>query len=178
MKAALLLVILLVLGAGAGAGAAWFLPWLTEPETAAEVIDDPAVEAMPPESAATVPEAAASGGLPVASAIRDDAEYQRFDGPFLVPLVRGDRLEAMMVLTLGLEVAPGETALIQSREPRLRNQLLQVLFDHANTGGFDGMFTGAANMRALRESLTRAARDVVGDAVASVLVLDMIRQEG
>lgn len=203
MKAALVLALLLALGIGAGAGAAWLLPalpfWPADGDGAAPGDGDvPGDGTMPPDippaapdttplAAATAADAAAGesagtavagGGLPQASAIREGAEYQRFDDPFLVPLVRDDRLGAMMVLTLGLEIAPGQAQLIRSREPRLRNQLLQALFDHANTGGFDGMFTGAANMRALRETLTRAARDVLGDTVGSVLVLDMVRQEG
>lgn len=176
MKALLLMVMLLLLGTGAGAGAAWLGGWLgfggaTE-EAAAETMPAPAPDAGIDTGADT------GLGIPVASAIRPDAEYQRLDDPFLVPLVRDNAVAAMMVLTLGLEVAPGQTAVIHAREPRLRNQLLQALFDHANTGGFDGMFTGAANMRALREGLTRAARDVAGEAVSSVLILDMVRQEG
>ncbi|MBW7920968.1 MAG: flagellar basal body-associated FliL family protein [Rubellimicrobium sp.] len=177
MKAVLLLLVLLVLGAGAGAGVAWFGPWQPARDMA-DGTDAPPVADPAPGAGAEAAPAPAAPGLPVASAIRPDADYQRLDDPFLVPLVRDNAVAAMMVLTLGLEVAPGQSDLIRRREPRLRNQLLQALFDHANTGGFDGMFTGAANMRALRESLTRAARDVVGDAAGSVLILDMVRQEG
>lgn len=175
MKALMLMLALLLLGTGAGAGAAWLGGWLGAGDPAPA---DEASEA-PVDNTDMVSDAAPAGtGVPVSSAIRPDAEYQRLDDPFLVPLVRDNAVAAMMVLTLGLEVAPGQTAVIHAREPRLRNQLLQALFDHANTGGFEGMFTGAANMRALREGLTRAARDVVGEAVGSVLILDMVRQEG
>lgn len=165
MKVAILLSVLFILGGALGAGAAWFT-MSPGPEAAVATEEAPPTESMFTES-----------NLPVASRIDPDAEYQRLDDPFLVPLVRRETVEAMMVMTLGLEVRPGQAALIRSQEPRLRNQLLQALFDHANGGGFDGMFTVAGNMRELRESLTRAAREVVGDAVGSVLILDMVRQE-
>jgi len=189
MRAAILLPVLLLLGAGIGAGAAWVL--MPPPATAggppgadaeaAGAGSDPAADMAPGPGAGPAAEGApapAPAGLPVAAAIGTGAEYRRLDDPFLVPLVRHDAVAAMTVLSLGLELLPGRADLVGSHEPRLRNQLLQALFDHANTGGFDGMFTGAANMRNLRESLTRAARDVLGDAVGSVLILDMVRQEG
>ena len=171
MKALILLSVLLISGGAIGAGAAW-LTMRFAPEAKAvanaQATADPAVHPQ---------DEAALGGLPVSSGILPGADYQRLDDPFLVPLVRNNMVEAMMVLTLGIEVTPGQSQLIHSQEPRLRNQLLQALFDHANTGGFDGMFTVSGNMRTLRESLTRAARDVLGDAVGSILILDMVRQE-
>lgn len=176
MKAFILMSALLLLGGAAGAGTAWLSAlFLAEPALDEAGSDDYGAE---PDTGAAPPSADTSRpGLPLATGVRADVEYQRLDDQFLVPIVRNNAVAAMMVLTLGLEVMPGQAALIHSHEPRLRNQLLQALFDHANTGGFDGMFTSAANMRLLRESLTRAARDVLDDAIGSVLILDMVRQE-
>lgn len=173
MKALILLPVLLLSGGAAGAGAAWLI--LRFAPGAEELAAEPATMDM---TAGLQDEAGpALSGLPVSSGILPGAEYQRLDDPFLVPLVRNNAVEAMMVISLGIEVTPGKSQLIHNQEPRLRNQLLQALFDHANTGGFDGMFTVSGNMRTLRESLTRAARDVLGDMVGSVLILDMVRQE-
>ncbi len=173
MKALVLLPVLLVFGGAVGAGAAWLtMRGAPGAEQAADTWPVPEIAA--PLAGTSMP---AVPGLPISSGILPGAEYQRLDDPFLVPLVRNNMVEAMMVITLGIEVMQGQGPLIRSQEPRLRNQLLQALFDHANTGGFDGMFTVSGNMRVLRESLTRAARDVLGDVVGSVLILDMARQE-
>ncbi len=96
---------------------------------------------------------------------------------FVVPLLDGARIRSMLVMTLGLEVAEGETAAIRAREPRLRDAFLRVLFDHANAGGFDGVFTAASPMATLRSALRETAQDIAGPAVRDVLILDMVRQD-
>ena len=62
-------------------------------------------------------------------------------------------------------------------EPKLRDGILQLLFDHANTGGFQGSFTDADNLVILRKGLTEVARSVLGSMVRNVLITDMIRQD-
>ena len=62
-------------------------------------------------------------------------------------------------------------------EPRLRDAFLQVLFDHSNLGGFDGVFTSAANMRALRNALRTEAQRIIGPNVYDVLITDIVRQD-
>jgi hypothetical protein len=62
-------------------------------------------------------------------------------------------------------------------EPKLRDAFLQVLFDHANTGGFDGVFTATNVMRSLRAALLDAAGTAVPDLVRDVLILDIQRQD-
>ena len=96
---------------------------------------------------------------------------------FVVPLIDGQRIRSMLVLTLGLEVAEGEVAAVRAQEPRLRDAFLRVLFDHANAGGFDGVFTAASPMASLRIALRETAREVAGPKVQDVLILDMIRQD-
>ena len=59
----------------------------------------------------------------------------------------------------------------------VRDVFLQVLFDHANTGGFSGSFTDGANLVFLRTSLKEAAVLVMGSAVRDVLITDIARQD-
>ena len=79
-------------------------------------------------------------------------------------------LVSMVVLSLSLEVATGKSEDIYSREPKLRDAFLQVLFDHANTGGFSGSFTDGSNLIVLRTSLKEAAALVLGSSVNDVLI--------
>lgn len=106
-----------------------------------------------------------------------DSAFVRMNNQFIVPVIRDDRVAAMVVLSLSLEVPPGETETVFQLEPLLRDTFLQILFDHAYTGGFDGAFTHARNMRVLREALHAGARKLLGPSVRNVLIVDIVRQE-
>lgn len=83
----------------------------------------------------------------------------------------------MVVMSLSIETTPVVGDIVFQREPKLRDALLSVMFLHANSGGFDGQFTGGEAMRDLRGSLLEATRDVIGDDIYSVLVTDILRQD-
>lgn len=104
-------------------------------------------------------------------------EYVKLNNQFVVPVVEEGRVKAMVVLSLSLEIEAGLSETIYDREPKLRDAFLQVLFDHANTGGFSGSFTDGANLVVLRTSLHEAAALILGTAVMDVLITDMARQD-
>ena len=83
----------------------------------------------------------------------------------------------MVVLSLSLETPNGGREAVLTQEPRIRDTFLQVLFDHANIGGFDGEFTNGANMDVLRGELLRAGRKILGPEIVDVLVTDIARQD-
>lgn len=98
---------------------------------------------------------------------------------FMVPLLEGDRVASMVVIQLALEVPEAQKAAIVTAEPRLRDRFLQVMFDHANGGGFDGMFTANNTMGLLRQSLLEAGQAVVGrENLQAVLITDIVRSGG
>ena len=96
---------------------------------------------------------------------------------FVVPVVEQGRVAAMVVLSLSLEVDVGNTEAVYTREPKLRDVFLQVLFDHANMGGFSGSFTDGSNLVVLRTTLKEAATLVLGKVVTDVLITDIARQD-
>lgn len=104
-------------------------------------------------------------------------EYFALQRQMIVPIVDHDRVVSLMVLSLSLEVSAGNTTVVYDREPKLRDAFLQVLFRHANTGGFDGAFTTGEKMSDLRSALDGAAHEVLGDIVHQVLVTEILRQE-
>jgi flagellar protein FliL len=151
MIAKVLPVILILLGIGGGVGAGLVL----RP-------DPPAPD---PEQAAAPPAAATSA-----------LALHQMGNQFMVPIVEGARVTSMVVMHIALEVREDQTAIVAQNEPRLRDRLLQVMFDHANSGGFDGMFTANNTMGVLRLGLLEAAQAILGpDVVRGVLITDILR---
>lgn len=152
----LLPVILALLGLGAGVGGGMAL------RPAPEHPADPAAEAAPAEAAAD-PENA--------------PEYVKLNNQFVVPVLEDGRVVAMVIMALSLEVAKDSSESVYSREPKLRDAFLQVMFDHANAGGFKGSFTDGSNLILLRKALLEAAQSTLGDSVKDVLISEIARQD-
>lgn len=163
----LLPLILGLAGGGAGIGAAMLFPAPAPEETAGTC-------------APASPQSASSGMDPPAdgeSAVESGRDYAKLSNQFIVPVVSEGEVSALVVLSLSVEVAAGGKETVFAHEPRLRDAFLQVLFDHANTGGFDGAFTSGPNMRILREGLRREATSALGDLASDVLIVDIVRQD-
>ena len=97
---------------------------------------------------------------------------------FVVPVVGPDRVQALVVASLSIELASCAPEDVFQREPKLRDVFLQVLLDHANVGGFTGNFTASDRMENLRGALLEAARGVLGPRVRDVLITEIARQDG
>lgn len=148
----LLPLLLVLLGIGAGIGAGLYLRPDPVPEEHAE--DAPTL---------VVPEGEALTSF-------------EFSNQFMVPLVVEGRITGTMVLKLALDLPESQRPVIEANAARLRDALLQVMFDHANSGGFDGAFTDHGRLGVLRRSLLEAAVKITGPgAVSRVLITDILR---
>lgn len=168
MKKLLLPLILLMLGAGLGTGAGVMLR--PEPEDHAAL----------PECAPPTPDA--HEGEDVAHLPEDDPEdqaheYVKLNNQFVIPVLEQEKVTSLVVLSLSLETPVGAKEGIFQLEPKIRDAFLQVLFDHANAGGFSGAFTQNRNMTVLRNALLEVARKTVGRNVTDVLISDIVRQD-
>ncbi len=103
-------------------------------------------------------------------------EYLKLTKQFVVPVVQKDQISALVTVSLSLETTPGLSETFYAIEPKLRDRFLQVLFDHANIGGFDGAFTESGNLNALRKALLDVARKDLGEDVSQVLIMSVNRQ--
>lgn len=167
MRRLLLPLILALGGLGAGVGAGLFLKPEEAPGEAGEAVTAEG-HAAGEDSASGEDEHQDDGTGP---------EYVKLNNQFVVPVVQEGRVAAMVVLSLSLEVEAGNTEAVYQREPKLRDVFLQVLFDHANVGGFSGSFTDGSNLVVLRTSLKEAAALVLGTTVRDVLITDIARQD-
>ena len=107
----------------------------------------------------------------------EDVYYVKLSKQFVVPVVGDSKVVALVVMSLSIETTPLMSDVVFTREPKLRDALLEVMFLHANSGGFDGQFTGGEAMRDLRRSLLEAAVGVIGADVFNVLITDILRQD-
>ncbi len=173
----LLPLILLFVGVGAGVGAGIFL----RPDTVVEATD----AAAPAHSVTAKKEGTheTEDHSPDKSDAHNDGdastnEYAKLNNQFVIPLVVGEKVTALVVLALSVEVPEGETDTVYLREPKLRDSFLQVLFDHANMGGFEGNFTNAQALGRLRAALREVGQKDLGeDLVKDVLIMEIARQD-
>ena len=168
----LLPILLAVIGTGAGVGAGLMLKPAPAPE------DHAAVECVAP--AGEVAHETADGHAAEGEGGEEmpaQQEYVKMNNQFIIPIMGTDRVQALVVASLSIETKVGGTEKVYAKEPKLRDVFLQVLFDHANIGGFDGSFTSAERMDSLRRSLVDAARTVLGADVLDVLITEIARQD-
>jgi len=104
-------------------------------------------------------------------------EFIKMSNQFVVPVVQGDSITALVVVSLSIEVRAGNSERVYAREPRLRDAFLRVMFDHANMGGFQGAFTRAENMGLLRSALREVAEQEIGSDLVDILIVDIVRQD-
>lgn len=171
MKKLLLPLILLIFGVGAGVGAGLALT-----STEAEVAE------LGPCGDIDSEHSSEPGGHDDHAKDDEDKtadayEYAKLGNQFVVPVVKDGQVEALVVVALSIEVTPGAKDVVFLAEPKLRDDFLQAMFDHANIGGFDGNFTSSANMRPLREELTRRGKMILPDVIHDVLIVDIVRQD-
>lgn len=174
MMKLLLPILLLVIGTGSGIGAGVLLK--PEPPTEEELAAK-ATECGPGETHVSAEAPVKLTEEPVYDPETSNVEYAELSDQFIVPVVDDERIVAMVVLTLAIAVPTGGTDAVYATEPRLRDNLLQVMFSHANVGGFSGNFTASNNMRNLRRDLLGSAQRILGETAQDVLVLDIVRQD-
>jgi flagellar protein FliL len=166
-----LVIALLGLGIGVGAG----LALKPAPEETHAAADCPEGEEGRCEPAAPDP------FEPVAKEShkpKGELTYVPLEKPFVVPVFKGEKVVAMVVLSLSVEIGLEEAPKVESIQPRLRDSFLKVMFRHANTGGFDGSFTSGQKMEDLKSALLKVANEASGAAhVSDVLITEIARQD-
>lgn len=183
-------VLLALLGLGAGIGAGLALK--PTPEKAADACA-PAAEGHEnapstaehgeaPATTETAPcdadEAFAAASAKDGPAIEGEVAYVPMEKPFVVPIFKDDKVAAMVVVSLAVETGAHEAPAVEGLKPRLRDSFLKVMFRHANSGGFDGSFTGGRKMEDLKSALRAAAREVMPhQPVGEVLITEIARQD-
>lgn len=183
MTKLILVVLLAVIAAGGGViGGAVMKPAKPAPETAPDMQgDEPAPADETVSAAGGKPQVGPWAKVAEPDRLRDPEsgtmDYVKLNKQFIVPVVDEERVTALMVVSLAVEVDEGASTAVFTYEPKLRDEFLKVLFLHAQSGGFSGAFTDASAMGDLRGSLAVAAREVLGARVRAVLLTNVVRQD-
>ncbi len=171
-------IILLLVGLGGGVGAG--LALRPEPKISA-LTSDIGKESEAGDSNANTSENH-SPDLRNAASVHDgvsagNLEYIKLNNQFVVPIIAKESVNALIIMSLSLEMANGESEIVYAREPKLRDEFLRVLFDYANMGGFRGTFTDTVKLASLRDLLLQVAQNTLGRSVQAVLITDIARQD-
>lgn len=190
MKKLLVPLVIALMGLGVGVGAGVVLrPGETElaqngaaadackgPKGAATEAPSEGEAAQPCETVAADPFAPVPEA-PVAE-VEGGTAYVAMEKPFVVPVFFGEKVAAMVVVSLSVETGAEEENAIRALEPRLRDSFLKVMFLHSNSGGFSGSFTSGQKMQDLKSALRSAAHGIVSHAyVGDVLITEIARQD-
>jgi hypothetical protein len=106
-----------------------------------------------------------------------DSELVKLANQFVVPVILGERVQAMVILTVALEVEQGTSDQVHLLEPKLRDQFLAELFGLAAIGGFEDNIISRKTLDLVRKVLSEKAKSVLAQKSAQVLITDMVRQD-
>ena len=184
-------IVIALVGLGAGVGAGMALKPAPEPEKSAScAAEEAAGESHVPAAdgtsdahdAAAEPcdptEADPFAALEHGPKLEGELAYVPMEKPFVVPIFKDEDVVAMVVVSLSVETEAEAAPKIEGLKPRLRDSFLKVMFRHANSGGFDGSFTGGRKMEDLKSALRAAAQEVLHEKpVGEVLITEIARQD-
>jgi len=103
--------------------------------------------------------------------------YMKFKRQFVVPVMKGGRIESLVLLNLNLELGPDAPSNAYTLEPKLRDSIMRELLALSHSGVFANDLTSADTYDKLRAALLLASESVITEGVENVLILDLARQD-
>lgn len=106
-----------------------------------------------------------------------NVSYMKFKRQFVVPVMRRDKIDALVIMNLNVELNDDAPDNIYNFEPKLRDAIMRELLSLSNDNIFGENLTSAESYETLRGTLLTAAKAVLPDGVQDILILDIARQE-
>lgn len=127
------------------------------------------------------PKAAADHGTDEVHGVKPEdlagVGYFDFQRNFLVPVIGDSEVQAIVLMTLSIEMDESAIEEVRGREPRIRDQFMKTLLALSHEGVFDNDITDPATYETIRVRLSRVGQTVVHESVRSVLIVDFGRQD-
>ena len=102
--------------------------------------------------------------------------YIKFSRPFIVPVLNSSGRNFVIMMDINIEAPSSATQSAYEKEPKLRDVMLQTLFNLSNEGTFGENLLVENNMDDLREKLLEAAQSVIGEDAQNILILNISKQ--
>jgi len=106
-----------------------------------------------------------------------DASFMKFSRQFIVPVIRTNNVNALVVIDINIELLANATEKAYTREPKIRDALLSALLRLSNEGAFGDQLLNQQNIEHIREQLLTAAQSILGDSATDILILSIARQD-
>jgi flagellar FliL protein len=104
--------------------------------------------------------------------------YSKFKKPVVIPIFKNDKAIGMLIVEIWLELEPNaDLVTINTKEPRVRDELMQVFYLYASQGRFSETLLEPQTQAELRQDLTNVAKQFLGNELHAVLINDMQRQD-
>ncbi|MGJ8562371.1 MAG: hypothetical protein ACSHXY_02355 [Alphaproteobacteria bacterium] len=103
--------------------------------------------------------------------------YLKFKRQFVVPVMDKNKIEALVIMNLNLELNDDAPDNAYSLEPKLRDAIMRELLVLSSDDIFGANLTSAESYQTLRSTLLRASKAVISEGVEDILILDIARQD-
>lgn len=107
----------------------------------------------------------------------DEFEFLKFKRQFVVPVIGEDRVDALVLLNIGISLSGDVKEELFQLEPKFRDGFMRELLGMSNAGYFNNELTDPQTYEVLRETLLRAAKEIEEEGVKDILILDFARQD-
>lgn len=108
---------------------------------------------------------------------KGDVSYFSFSREFVVPLMRDNRVDSLVILNLNLEVNNDYADKLFSLEPKLRDNIMTTLISLSNDGTTLDSPTNTESYETIRSVVLHNLQSVVSTGIENVLILDMAKQD-
>ncbi len=114
-----------------------------------------------------------SHGTPPSSAV----VYYKFSREFVVPLMRNNRVDSLIILNINLEADSKVSQELFSIEPKLRDNIMTTLITLSNDGTTFESFGDVESYETIRSMIALNLKNVIASGIHNVLILDIAKQE-
>jgi len=114
-----------------------------------------------------------SHGKPPSSAV----VYYKFSREFVVPLMRDNRVDSLIILNINLEADSKVSQELFSMEPKLRDNIMTTLIMLSNDGTTFESFGDVESYETIRSMVALNLKNVIASGIQNVLILDIAKQE-
>ncbi len=162
---------------GAGSGAALKIVAPMAPGKSNPVGDEHAPDELDKDAAPKLkPIESAKKTKSKSKTAQPSAAYFKFSRQFVAPVVSDGAPEAMIILDVVIELAPGAESTFYADEPKLRDAVLRALLTQSSNGALAAMLQQPALLETTRAAILENIRAVAGDEALSVLLMDVAYQ--